>query len=133
MKLVNVPQPLALLCCLLVLPLAAQATTHLVQQAGFTFDPQEMTIAVGDSVRWEWNDGIHTVTSGTGPSDPSVGSLFDAPLDATHPVFIHRFLQPGDVPYFCRFHFALDMTGVIHVRHAAPVEASTWGSVKNLY
>jgi plastocyanin len=133
MKLVKALQLSALLCCLLVLPLAAQATTYLVQQVVSTFDPQEVTIAVGDSVRWQWNDGIHTVTSGTGPSDPSAGSLFDVPLDSTHLYLIHRFLQIGDVPYFCRYDFELGMTGFIHVRHAAPVEASTWGSVKNLY
>jgi len=133
MSLVKVISSGALLCCLMGLPLAAQAKTFVVQTQNTSFVPGVVTIAAGDTVRWEWTSLVHTVTSGSGPSDPNVGSLFDAPLDSTHPVFIHRFTQVGSVSYFCRFHFLMGMTGTVVVQPATPAEMATWSAVKTLY
>ncbi len=134
MNLVKVSRWTSLICILLALPLtAAQAKTHVVQQMNFTFVPADITIAVGDSVRWVWTSILHTVTSGAGPTDPNVGSIFDAPLDSTHPVFIHRFLTTGSFPYFCRFHFTMGMTGSITVQPATRAESASWGAIKTLY
>jgi plastocyanin len=100
---------------------AATATTHVVTQSGFTFDPAALTIAVGDTVRWDWTGGNHTVTSGTSSTDPAVGALFDASLGAGNPNFSFIFTDPGVVPYFCRPHFGLGMTGTITVEAASAV------------
>jgi plastocyanin len=109
--------PLRLLFLILAtLPAAAFAqTTHVVNQLNLTFRPNDITIEAGDTVRWVYSSGSHTVTSGTGTSDPTAGSLFDAPLNGTNTTFEYTFDTPGDYDYFCRPHANFGMTGVIRV------------------
>ncbi|MFO7655074.1 MAG: plastocyanin/azurin family copper-binding protein [Candidatus Krumholzibacteriia bacterium] len=109
------------------------AATHTVAQAGFTFSPQALNVAAGDTVVWTWNSDSHTVTSGTGPEDPAAGDLFDAPLTATNPSFSYVFGSAGTFPYFCRPHFLLGMTGTVEVEPGVPAETTNWGSVKRLF
>jgi plastocyanin len=116
----------------------ASATTHIVTQMSLSFSPNSITIEVGDTVQWVWSAGSHTVTSGTGPTDPQAGALFNSALSAAVPSFSFVFNSPGDVPYFCSPHFNFGMTGVVHVNQptATPepeVESATWGRVKDLY
>lgn len=111
----------------------AMATTHQVNQVGFTFDPDDITINVGDTVEWVWANNSHTVTNGTGPADPNVGTLFDDPLDAGNTMVSYTFNSAGDVPYFCRPHFSFDMTGIVRVQGTTPNDEATWGTVKTLY
>lgn len=122
---------------LLVLAAAAvaAAATHTVDIVGLTFSPAEITINAGDTVEWvkDFNTVAHTVTDGAGPTDAGAGSLFDATLDSPSQTFDHTFTNVGDVPYFCRFHFGLGMTGIVHVGPEVPVEPTTWSEVKALY
>ncbi|MGI8792635.1 MAG: cupredoxin domain-containing protein [Acidimicrobiales bacterium] len=66
--------------------------------ADFTFDPSELTAAVGDTVTWTNKDGVaHTVTSegegrlGSGDIEP--GALYEATFD-----------QAGTFSYMCTIH-----------------------------
>ena len=120
---------LAALC--LVPP--ALAATHVVTQVGTTFSPDHLVILVGDTVRWEWSDGVHTVTSGTGAADPDSGLLFDALLYSAAPVFEVTFPEVGWVDYYCQPHESFGMTGSIFVEAPTPTEESTWGRVKRLF
>ncbi len=83
------------------------------------FLPDEVYIFAGDSVRWEHepNEMFHTVTSGRSsrPEDDP-GALFDAESSDARPLFVHRFADAGDVPYFCRPHETLAMTGIVRVQ-----------------
>ncbi|MCH7591900.1 MAG: hypothetical protein IH989_03835, partial [Planctomycetes bacterium] len=63
----------------------AAATTHVVQQVGLSFVPAEITVEPGDIVRWDWSEGLHTVTSGV-PCTPD-GTIFDSALNAGTPTF----------------------------------------------
>jgi plastocyanin len=96
--------------------LPASAAIFVVQQTSLTFSPDDITVTAGDTVRWVHSSLTHTVTSGTGEFDPEAGALFDAPLDATHPTFQYVFTVAGDVPYFCRPHEAMGMTGIVRVQ-----------------
>ena len=109
--------PLRLLFLILAtLPAAAFAqTTHVVNQLNLTFRPNDITIEVGDTVRWVYSSGSHTVTSGTGAGDPAAGALFDAPLNGSNTSFEFTFATPGDYDYFCRPHANFGMTGVVRV------------------
>ena len=100
---------------------AAAAATHTVTQSNLTFTPASLTIDVGDTVRWVWTAGIHTVTSGTGGVDPEAGALFDASLTSATPLFEHVFTSAGSVPYFCRPHETFGMTGAITVTGVSAV------------
>lgn len=108
---------LLLLALAALLPAAsAHATVHIVNQTGLTFVPADFTIASGDTVRWVWSAGIHTVTNGASLADPALASLFDAPLTTASRSFQFRFTAAGVVPYLCRPHSTLGMAGTVTVR-----------------
>ncbi|MEM7261086.1 MAG: plastocyanin/azurin family copper-binding protein [Planctomycetota bacterium] len=90
---------------------------YVVQVVDIAFTPQDVTIFVGDQVRWQWIEGIHTVTSGasSAPAD-NPGALFDAPNTDGQPVFDFIFTEPGTVPYYCAPHEIFGMTGTVLVQ-----------------
>ena len=71
------------------------------------FDPDTITVKKGDKITVTNKDTLpHTVTSGTGPTDPNNAKQFDtsiieagatADIDTTN-------LTPGDYPFFCSVH-----------------------------
>ena len=74
------------------------------------FSPSPANVKVGDTVTWTNDDSTpHTVTSGTGPSDPSMGKEFNSSpglktLIAPNQTFSHKFTTAGQYPYFCQVH-----------------------------
>lgn len=106
---------LAILIFSCLLAVSAPAAIHTVTQVGLTFVPEDLTVNVGDTVEWVWSTGLHTVTSGIDLADPELGILFDEPLDSSNTLVSYTFDHPGEVPYLCRFHFGLGMTGIIRV------------------
>jgi plastocyanin len=67
------------------------------------FSPLEVTIRVGETVRWTNDDPVyHTVTSGN-PDDADAGALFDSddliPFDS----FTHQFNEAGEFAYFSKW------------------------------
>lgn len=85
-------------------PAAAAPITRDVSVTDFAFTPPTVTAVVGDSVRWTFAQGSHTVTSDAAPP------LFDF---AAPGVFSHTFTTPGRFPYHCTVHPA--MTGTVLV------------------
>jgi glucose/arabinose dehydrogenase len=75
-----------------------------------------VTINAGQTVRWMWQAGIHTITSGESSLDPDVGILFDEPSNTGNRSFEFTFTEVGTFPYFCRFHEVLNMKGIIEVQ-----------------
>src|SRR5262249_23686073 len=69
----------------------------------------------GDEVVWKWIGGTHTVTNGTGGTDPQHGTIFDQPSDSGHPFFAFTFNTAGTIPYYCTFHQGFSMKGVVVV------------------
>jgi len=88
-------------------------TIHDVNQTGFTFTPQVVTITAGDSVRWLWSGGSHTVTSGT---PCTADGAFSYPLNSSNPQVLIPFTTPGTYPYFCIPHCGMGMTGTVMVQ-----------------
>lgn len=76
-----------------------------VSVEGFAFVPQNLTVAVGDTVRWTNSDGTtHTATAANGEFNGSMsgGATFE-----------HTFDTAGEFDYFCSIHGT--MTGTITV------------------
>ena len=98
--------------------------------SGFVFDSDGNSgtpvdtakILVGSTVLWQWVSLTHTVTSGTGSSDPQVGMPFDQPLDSAHMQFSFTFNTVGTFPFFCRFHELSNMRGAVVVKSSTGVE-----------
>lgn len=100
---------------------AGQTATVMVGQAGLTFTPNALTIAVGDTVHWVWASNNHTVTSGapcTADStycSPANSNCASSSTSNTGATYDHTFTQAGNYSYFCRIHCSSGMTGTIHV------------------
>jgi len=78
----------------------------------FKLNPQELTIKVGDTVKWTNTDERkHNLASipGSGPGDELEIFAVMEPGD----VYSHTFKVPGEYPYFCFIHN--QMTGKITV------------------
>jgi plastocyanin len=82
-----------------------------VDMGAVTFDPSDLTITPGTTVRWvnTVND-FHTITP-DGHSAWSAGSV-----NASGEVFEVVINNPGDLAYYCDPHRALGMTGVVRVQ-----------------
>jgi plastocyanin len=94
--------------------------TYDVGVTTFAYLPRDLTVVEGDSVRWYWIQGTHTITEGLDctAQDP----LFDSLSDPTHPELIYRFDTAGFYEYFCRLHCVIDdMKGSVTVLGAGAV------------
>jgi plastocyanin len=67
------------------------------------YQPNPVNVRTGGVVTWTNEDTVvHTVTSGTGLTDPHLGNQFDSGLLGGH--FSHIFFKAGVFPYFCEIH-----------------------------
>ncbi len=95
-------------------------TLHDIAVANFSFTPSDLTITVGDTVRWTNNGGTHSVQA----DDNSFSN--GQPSSAAW-VFIHVFDTEGDFRYYCRQHGGPNgdgMSGIIHVMSATDVSVN---------
>ncbi len=116
-------QAALLLLALSLTAIQSRASIVDVNQSGFGFSPQHVTIQVGDTVRWNWSSFNHTVTEGTdGTIDGN--ELWSSPLTSSVPQFSFTFTagivaanpRPGGVyDYFCMPHFGIGMVGTVTV------------------
>ena len=90
---------------------------------GFDFIPSDVVVAMGDTVRWTWEGGIHNVESGIGAvhdgnfrsGEPTsvVGTTYEVTFDGS---FLQANPVPDDLyPYYCVLHESFGMTGMVEV------------------
>lgn len=102
------------------------------------FVPNTVNISAGDTVRWTWVTGFHSVTSGQpctadnqycSPNDMNCSA---GTLSGPSTVYQHLFAQPGTYSYFCAAHCSFGMTGVVNVCTPPPANmVSWWGAEGN--
>ncbi len=72
------------------------------------YDPNVLTIHVGEKVIFKNNDMVpHTATSGSGPSDPNSGKIFDTIISSGKSSAPQQLagVKAGDIiPYYCKIH-----------------------------
>lgn len=84
-------------------PKAAAQTVHI---SHFTFEPQVLTVRVGQTVTWSNDDDIpHAVVA--------IDRYFKSKVLETGEILFFTFATPGLVPYFCSLH--PHMTGKVMV------------------
>jgi plastocyanin len=92
-----------------------------VGQGGDVFVPDTVNISVGDTVRWTWAEGGHSVTSGppcvpdSQYCSPNDMNCFPGTVSNMGFVYQHTFTQPGTYSYHCIVHCVIGMRGVINV------------------
>jgi plastocyanin len=90
-------------------PADADAT---VTVRDFAFDPEEITVSVGDTVAFvNEDDAGHTVTNGENGA-PEADAVFDEPLSAGQTVVI-TFEEAGTFPVTCTVHTDMQMTVIV--------------------
>jgi plastocyanin len=91
-------------------------------KGALSYSPAALNIKVGDSVKWTWASGGHTVTSGMNgaadnkfcsPADMNCAKGATSNANAT---YTHLFKAAGAYPYFCLPHAFAGMTGTITVK-----------------
>ncbi len=93
-------------------------TTHDVTVANFSFTPSQLTIKVGDIVRWTNSGGLHNVVADD-------NSFTSGAASTSNWVYEHTFNAPGSNPYYCSVHGGpggVGMSGVITVQAATDVD-----------
>ena len=94
------------ICCAVISPLlSSKAATVQVRvgAGGLRFNPQNVTIQVGDTVQWTWAASGHSSTSGT-PGNPD--GIWDSGVQNIGFVFSQTFSTGGTFPYYCTPHGA---------------------------
>lgn len=83
------------------------ATVFVINTSNFQFAPANITLNLGDTVKWLWVSGTHTTTSVTIPPG---AVAWNSPLNSTATSFIYVPAKVGSYNYNCVFHAAV-MTG----------------------
>lgn len=97
-----------------LIPASRAATTFDVSIVNFAFQPSDLTILPGDSVRWTNSvSTTHSVRSDTGSAE-----TFNSPDLGLSGVFTYTFNNEGDFSYHCGQHPS--MHGTVHVTSLIP-------------
>ena len=94
----------------------ANATVHVVIVNAFSFSPATVSAVCGDTIGWQLGSGSHTTTSTT---IPSCAAAWNAPINASSPVFAIVVTCAGAWNYICTPH---GFTGVINVTCSTGIE-----------
>ena len=97
---------------------STSGATHVVNVGDFAYVPAKLTIAVGDTVRWVWTEGTHTVTEGTDCTAKAGG--FDSARHAAAFTYQHTFDVAGRFDYFCDYREHCTMMGQVGSVEVAP-------------
>ena len=92
-------------------------SVHVITAQDFTFSPQNVTVTVGDTVRWRNVQGHHNVRA----DNNSFTSGLPAPAPWT---YNHVFTSAGNNPYYCEPHGTPGgggMSGVVIVQNPVSV------------
>src|SRR5262245_58195543 len=107
-------------------PKPATATTTFNVTVGpggmLVFDPASVTINPGDQVKWTWDSGGHSTTSGS-PGSPN--GMWNSGVHNAGATFTQTFNSTGTFPYYCTPHSCCGMVGTVMVVNASPTPNPT--------
>ena len=106
-----------------------------VQQVGMSFVPSEVTITPGQTVRWTWTGGNHTVTEGTDGAlngNEAFHSNLNSAVNVYEVTFTEAFISANPrtndrYDYFCLPHFGMGMTGGVTISSPGPGDSFCFG------
>jgi uncharacterized surface protein with fasciclin (FAS1) repeats len=101
-------------------PVVPEGCDHVIgiDESGFAFDNTDLSVAVGETVCWIWNDEsmAHNVAQIDSEGDTSrkMGGSYSGPAETTVDYRI-TFDEDGKFHYICEPHVSMDMVGVVTV------------------
>lgn len=98
-----------------------------INQSGSTFSPKNVTVNVGDVIKWVWSGGTHTTTSTTIPQG---ATSWDAELTSTSTTFEYTVTVAGKYSYVCTIHESMGMVGSFTTSDITSVEESRLNDFK---
>lgn len=69
----------------------------------YKYVPSTLTVKVGDTVRWRFTKGTHSVTSGTNCTKAAGTLELDSGESGSPFTYDHTFTKEGTYPYFCTY------------------------------
>jgi len=84
---------------------------HVIIASGMIFTPADLTIDIGDTVRWENHGGFHNVVADD-------GSFTNGSASTSAWTYVRVFTSVGDIRYYCGIHGGaggVGMSGIIRV------------------
>ncbi len=69
----------------------------------YKYVPAKVTVKVGDTVRWTFTKGTHSVTSGTSCTKAAGTLELDSGEQSSPFTYDHTFTTAGTYPYFCTY------------------------------
>jgi len=85
---------------------------HEVSVTDFSFSPGLVNAKSGDTVKWNWAGGIHTITSGT---NCTPDGRFNQAISSGSWQYVIPHDFAGSIPYYCSPHCGFGMVGTIDV------------------
>jgi plastocyanin len=118
----------------LSLPSAAQDldATKIITVRELDSSPGDLSIKTGDTIRWEWESGSHTILVQKPAPDADPVTFLEFALNSEKQDHEFRFDEEGTFFYFAQGQRET-ISGTITVLEATPVKRSTWGRIKNLF
>jgi plastocyanin len=119
MRIVSVMIVVILLSVFAPIPGISQ-TLHVVVSSGMTFTPADLTINVGDTVRWVNQSGFHNVVADD-------GSFTNGAASSSAWTYDRVFTSVGDFRYYCVIHGSaggVGMSGIIRVINPTSVNTN---------
>jgi plastocyanin len=118
----------------LTLPAAAQDldATKVITIKALESSPGDLSVKTGDTVRWEWESGSHTILVQKPSLDAEPVTILQFTLDTENREHELKFEEEGTFFYFAQEHRET-IAGTITVLEATPVLRSTWGHIKSLF
>jgi plastocyanin len=110
MRIATVVIAAALLLVTFPEPIFSQ-TLHVVIASGMTFTPSDLTITVGDTIRWENQGGFHNVVADN-------GSFTNGAPSSSAWTYAKAFTIVGEYQYYCAIHGSpggVGMSGIIRI------------------
>ena len=96
----------------------AFATIHIIEvggSSGISFAPSSLTVTIGDTIKWQWDNGQHTTTS---TNIPAGAASWDEVIGSSNLSFMYVPTVPGNYNYKCTPHASLGMVGSFTVNCA---------------
>jgi plastocyanin len=103
--------------------------THVIQVSDFQFTPSALTnVNIGDTIKWIWVSGSHTVTSETIPGG---AATFNFSMNSSSPSAKYIVKVAGTYNYQCDFHAGEGMIGSFVVNGTKSVSSQFMNPMKS--